>query len=73
MQIETTPTTVTEPKLEIHPLAEMLPEMDDKDYAILKHDIEAVGQQEPIVLYEAKILDGRHRYRACRELGIKPV
>lgn len=54
---------------EVHPLAHLLPEMRDEEYAELRDDIAANGLQQPITLYEDKILDGRHRYRACTELG----
>jgi hypothetical protein len=30
------------------------------------------GLQEPITLYENKVLDGCHRQRACEEAGIRP-
>jgi hypothetical protein len=58
---------------EIHPLAELIPAMSDQDFAELKTDIERNGLRQPITLYEAKILDGRHRQAACSELGIEPA
>ncbi|MEX2106550.1 MAG: ParB/RepB/Spo0J family partition protein [Solirubrobacterales bacterium] len=45
--------------------------MTDTEFAELKADIEANGLREPITMYEGKILDGRHRARACEELGIE--
>ena len=62
----------------IHPLAKLLPDLSPDEFKKLKADIEKNGQVEPIwveVGLEAKdaiILDGRHRLRACKELGIKP-
>lgn len=58
--------------LKIHALALAFPEMDNEEYAALKADIKAHGQIEPIVLLSGEILDGRHRYLVCSELGIEP-
>lgn len=57
---------------ELHPLAALFPVMSEDDFAELKEDIRANGLLEKIVLYEDKILDGRHRYNACNILGIEP-
>lgn len=56
----------------IHKLAEIIPEMSQQEYANLVQDIQQNGLIEPIVLYQEKILDGRTRYKACIELGVKP-
>jgi hypothetical protein len=56
--------------LEPHPLSGLFPLMAEADYAGLKSDIAAYGVREPIWLYEGKILDGRNRHRACRELEL---
>ena len=56
--------------LEPHPHAETLPPMRDGRFAELKESIELDGLQNPIILFQGKILDGRNRCRACRELGI---
>jgi hypothetical protein len=57
---------------EAHELALVFPPMSELEFAAFKEDIREQGQQEAIVLYEGKILDGLHRYRACRELGRDP-
>jgi N6-adenosine-specific RNA methylase IME4/ParB-like chromosome segregation protein Spo0J len=54
-----------------HPLAYVLPPMTDAEYAELRDSIRANGQREPITLHsDGRILDGRHRARACAELGV---
>lgn len=56
-----------------HPLAQLIPAMTDDEYSSLRDDIKANGQREPITLYEDKVLDGRHRARACAELDVEPI
>jgi len=60
-------------KLEFHEYSNLFPDMDSDDFEALKQDIKEKGLIEPIVLYRGKILDGKHRYRACLELGIEPM
>ena len=55
--------------LEAHELANLLPMIDDANFANLKVDIEKNGILEPILLFEGRILDGRNRYRAAKEVG----
>src|SRR5262245_41403935 len=59
-------------KLEAHPLANILPMIEGREYENLRDDIHARGLALPIMLYQGKILDGRNRYRACCEIGIDP-
>jgi hypothetical protein len=67
---------VTKPKLElpparmleVHPLAQLIPEASPEEFKTLKHSIRVNRIREPIWLFEGKILDGRHRVRAGLEL-----
>jgi ParB-like chromosome segregation protein Spo0J len=59
--------------LAFHPLAGLLPDMEQDEYGRLVEDIKANGQIEPIWLYEGQILDGRHRYMACQDLKLEPI
>jgi ParB-like chromosome segregation protein Spo0J len=59
--------------LEIDPLATLFPPMAEEAYARLKADIAARGQREAIWTHGGRVVDGRHRLRACRELGLEPV
>ena len=56
---------------ESHPIAAHFPMLEGDEYERFRADIQKRGLIEPIWLYEGKILDGRNRYRACRELGIE--
>lgn len=56
-----------------HPAADLFPLMDEADYAALKADIQVNGLHEPLWLHDGLLLDGRHRLRACQELGIEPA
>ena len=59
--------------LEFHDLADQLPMMSNLEFDSLKEDIKENGLEEPIMLFEGKILDGRNRYRACLEVAVEPV
>ena len=56
--------------LEEHPLTNRMPIKSEHEYQALKESIRINGLQQPLVRFEGKILDGRHRLRACKELGI---
>ena len=58
---------------ELHPLSLVMPPMSDDEYKQLLESIKQHGQMEPVVIFEGQILDGRHRYAACRELNIEPI
>jgi len=59
-------------RLEFHPLADAFPLLEGEEFEELVEDIAANGLHEEIVIHEDKILDGRNRYRACRETGVVP-
>jgi len=55
-----------------HEVASIFPEMDATDYRDLVKSIATVGLREPIWLHEGKIIDGKHRYKACLETRTEP-
>ena len=60
------------PKLACHELANFWPLASKAEHESLVADIKENGLVEKITLYEGKILDGRNRYNACIEAGVKP-
>ena len=56
------------PVLALHKFCEIIPACTEQEFKELKEDIKLNGLQIPIKIFDAKILDGRSRYRACREL-----
>ncbi len=61
------------PQLTAHSAADLFPAMAPADFDALVADIREHGQLEPIVIHEGMILDGRHRYRACRQIGLELI
>jgi ParB-like chromosome segregation protein Spo0J len=56
-----------------HPLANMMPMIEGKEFDELKADIKDKGILQPIILWDdgtgLKIIDGRNRFRAGKEIG----
>ena len=57
---------------EFHEYAEIFPLMGSEEIGVLGKSIKDYGQEQDIILYEDKILDGRNTYLACRGEGITP-
>lgn len=62
------------PEYQQHPIAlALMPGgMDDTEFGAFCGDIEQRGIIMPITLYEGKVLDGWHRYRAAKRTGSAP-
>lgn len=61
------------PKYEQHPIAiKLMPGgMDPQEFEALCQDVEARGVLMPVTLFQGKVLDGWHRYRAAEKSGTK--
>jgi len=58
--------------MKIHPVTELFPILNDAELRELADDIEANGLQQPIVMQDGVLLDGRNRLAACALVGITP-
>jgi hypothetical protein len=58
--------------MKTHPAAELFPLMSESELDDLITDIQANGQQFPIVALDGQLLDGRNRWLACEHLGLTP-
>lgn len=57
--------------IEPHPFANFLPLMNEREFESLKQDVLAKGAfEEPVRIYQGKLLDGRNRRRAHLDTGI---
>lgn len=54
----------------LHDLCEIHPQMSKEQFETLTESLLLDGQQQPISLYRGKVVDGRHRVWAMRNLGI---
>jgi hypothetical protein len=59
--------------MKAHPLAEIFPSMDGEDFSTFVADVKKRGLLSPVVTLDGQILDGRNRWMACEQLGIKPA
>lgn len=50
----------------------IFPMMSDEDFQELKRSIQTNGQLMPIELWQGRLIDGRNRLKACRELMLEP-
>lgn len=57
--------------LALDPLSKLTMTYTADGFKELMQDIDKNGQLVPIILREGNILDGRHRYRACKDLGLE--
>lgn len=56
------------------PYIDLLPPLRSDEFDALKQDIEANGQQVPIMVTpDGIVIDGHHRLRICWELGLVPL
>ena len=56
----------------VHPACAMLPMMSEASLAEMAEDIQANGQQQPVIMHRGLLLDGRNRLKACEIAGVTP-
>ena len=57
----------------VHAVANLFPILAGQAYSELRQSLEQNGQQQPIILYNGVLLDGRNRLKILLELGKQPV
>jgi len=60
------------PKFEVHPAASVFPMLNDEQLKALSDDIQQNGQNEPIIVWNNLIVDGRNRLKACEMIDVEP-
>jgi hypothetical protein len=59
--------------LELHPLVNLVPSMQPREFDDVRDDIKAHGIQVPLDIAGNTVLDGRHRLMIARELSLRTV
>ncbi len=57
----------------IHELASINPIATKEDFIALKKSIALIGQTNPVIMFKGFLIDGRHRLKAIKELGIGSI
>ena len=57
----------------VHPVASLFPLLEGDAYEDLRKSIAAYGQQEPIIIQNRTLIDGRNRLKVLLDLGRPPV
>ena len=60
-------------KYDFHDIANIYPLAKEEEFELLKESIKDRGQLSPIVIFDKKIIDGRNRYLACKDVGVEPI
>jgi ParB-like chromosome segregation protein Spo0J len=55
-----------------HPIADLFPMIEKEELDLLAKDIKLNGLNNPITIFEGKVLDGRNRAKACKQAGVTP-
>jgi hypothetical protein len=56
----------------VHSVAALFPLMEETEFQKLVDNMKTHGQLLPCVTHEGVLIDGRNRWRACRQLGFEP-
>lgn len=56
--------------IEVHPAANLFPEMEQTDLVSLAESIKQHGLRVPLVFFDGKLIDGRNRVRAAALAGL---
>ena len=56
----------------ISDLANAFPDMSKNDFGKLVDSVRQLGLLDPITVWRGEVIDGRHRYAACMEAGVRP-
>ena len=61
-------------KYAVHEFCLLFPPMESEDLVVLSDSLRRDGKlRHPIMLFEGKLLDGRHREVACKMAGVSPT
>src|SRR5262249_10496295 len=59
--------------LPVHPAAAIFPMMDDAELNELAEDIRINGLNQPLVIQDGTLIDGRNRREACKRIEVVPA